>query len=33
MQVPPDEFRMPFFKERNYVRKFCPFFTHPSEVV
>jgi hypothetical protein len=24
MQVPPDEFRTPFFKEKGYVRKFCP---------
>jgi hypothetical protein len=24
MQVPPDEFRKPFFKEKGYVRKFCP---------
>ena len=24
MQVPPDEFRLPFFQEEGYVRKLCP---------
>lgn len=24
MQVPPDEFRLPFFKEEGYIRKLCP---------
>jgi len=24
MQVPPDEFMIPFFKEKGYLRKLCP---------